>query len=94
MPIDAITVHICNCRRGTGAVVEIVAGDGADHSSMEQRIELVLLELDAGSLELRRTRDQTCDIVPMVESESRPAGSGMVGGLGDFCGGVSAKSVL
>ena len=33
-------------------VEELVTRDGTDHSSVEQRIELVLLQLDVGSVEL------------------------------------------
>ena len=47
-------------------VEEFVTRDGTDHSSIEQRIELVLLQLDTGSVELHfEGETETCNILPM-----------------------------
>jgi uncharacterized protein len=58
-------------------VEEFVTRDGTDHSSVEQRIELVLLQLDVGSVELHFEHEtETCNILPMNESRDPPAGNG------------------
>jgi uncharacterized protein len=47
-------------------VEEFVTRDGTDHSSVEQRIELVLCQLDAGSAELHFEQETaTCNILPL-----------------------------
>ena len=46
-------------------VQEFVSRDGTDHTSVEQRIEDVMRQLDAGSVELQfDTGTATCNIVP------------------------------
>lgn len=53
-------------------VQEFVSRDGTDHSSVEQRIESVLCQLEAGRVELHfDDQSQTSNIVP-VEDESHP----------------------
>ena len=50
-------------------VEEFVARDGTDHSSVEERIELVLRQLDAGDVELHfEPETETCTILPMKVS--------------------------
>jgi uncharacterized protein len=57
-------------------VEEFVTRDGTDHSSVEQRIEMVLLQLDVGSVELHFEHEtETCNIVPMNEHRKPPAGN-------------------
>jgi hypothetical protein len=47
-------------------VEESVTRDGTDHSSVQRRIEAVLGQLDAGSVELHFDADtETCNIVPV-----------------------------
>jgi uncharacterized protein len=58
-------------------VEEFVTRDGTDHSSVEQRIELVLHQLDVGSVELHFEQEtETCNILPMNKSRNPPAGNG------------------
>jgi uncharacterized protein len=46
-------------------VAEFVTRDGTDHSSVEQRIELVLRQLDVGCAELHFEEETaTCNILP------------------------------
>ncbi len=48
-------------------VEEFVTRDGTDHSSIEQRIELVLRQLDAGVVELHfEQATETCNILPTM----------------------------
>ena len=50
---------------------EFVTRDGTDHSSVERRIEKVLLQLDAGRVELRFDGEtRTCNIRPVEENPS------------------------
>jgi uncharacterized protein len=50
-------------------VEEFVTRDGTDHSAVEQRIELVLRQLDAGSIELHFEKETvTCNILPTTDS--------------------------
>jgi uncharacterized protein YheU (UPF0270 family) len=54
-------------------VEEFVTRNGTDHSSVERRIEIVMRQLDAGSVELHfDDTTETCNIVPMEEKP--PAG--------------------
>lgn len=47
-------------------VEEFVTRDGTDHSSVEQRIEVVLRQLDAGLIEVHFDDEtETCNIVPV-----------------------------
>lgn len=47
-------------------IQEFVTRDGTDHSSVEQRIESVLRQLEAGQVELHFDQDaKTCNIVPV-----------------------------
>ncbi|MCL4203118.1 MAG: YheU family protein [Pirellulaceae bacterium] len=47
-------------------VDEFVTRDGTDHSSVDERIETVLRQLDAGRVELHfDVQAQTCHIVPV-----------------------------
>jgi uncharacterized protein len=58
-------------------VEEFVTRDGTDHTSVEQRIELVLRQLDVGSVELHFEQEtETCSILPMNESQNPRAGNG------------------
>jgi hypothetical protein len=58
-------------------VEEFVTRDGTDHSSVEQRIELVLRQLDVGSAELHFEQETaTCNILPTGDSQNPPAGNG------------------
>ena len=51
-------------------VEEFVTRDGTDHSPVEGCIQTVLLQLDAGRVELHFDGDtQTCNIVPVEASE-------------------------
>ena len=46
-------------------VEEFVTRDGTDHSAVEQRIEIVLSQLDVGSVELHFEQETaTCNILP------------------------------
>jgi hypothetical protein len=57
-------------------VEEFVTRDGTDHSSVEQRIELVLRQLDVGSVELHfEQATETCNILPMHKGRNPPAGN-------------------
>ena len=50
-------------------VEEFVTRDGTDHSSVERRIEKVLLQLDAGRVELHfDAKTETCNIVSVEEN--------------------------
>lgn len=52
-------------------VEEFVTRDGTDHSSVERRIEVVLLQLNTGRAELHFDGDtQTCNILPLEENPS------------------------
>ena len=56
-------------------VEEFVTRDGTDHSSVEQRIEIVLRQLDAGRVELYfDSATETCNILPV--DGNRPADDG------------------
>ena len=58
-------------------VEEFVTRDGTDHSSVEQRIEVVLLQLDVGGVELHFEHEtESCNILPMNERRDPPAGNG------------------
>ena len=47
-------------------VEEFVTRDGTDHSSVEQRIEAVLRQLDAGRVDVHFDDEtETCNIVPV-----------------------------
>lgn len=47
-------------------VQEFVTRDGTDHTSVEQRIEVVLRGLEAGRVELHfNDETETCNIVPV-----------------------------
>jgi uncharacterized protein YheU (UPF0270 family) len=47
-------------------VEEFVTRDGTDHSSVEQRIEVVLRQLEAGLIEMHFDDEtETCNIVPV-----------------------------
>jgi uncharacterized protein YheU (UPF0270 family) len=51
-------------------VEEFVTRDGTDHSSIEQRIELVLRQLDVGSVELHfEPETETSNILPRNDGE-------------------------
>ena len=50
-------------------IEEFVTRDGTDHSAVERRIEVVLHQLDVGSVELHFERaTQTCNILSTEES--------------------------
>ena len=52
-------------------VEEFVTRDGTDHSSVERRIDMVLLQLHAGRAELHFDGEtQTCNILPLKENPS------------------------
>ena len=45
-------------------VLEFVTRDGTDHSSVEQRVQSVLRQLEAGRVELHfNDQTQTCNII-------------------------------
>lgn len=48
-------------------VQEYVTRDGTDHASVEQRVETVMRQLDAGRVELHFD-GKTCNILPMDEN--------------------------
>jgi hypothetical protein len=49
-------------------IEEYVTRDGTDNSSVEQRIKLVLRQLDVGIVELHFQQEtETCNILPMNE---------------------------
>jgi len=50
-------------------VQEFVTRDGTDHSPVEQRIENVMRQLDAGRVELHfDAKTETCNIVQVAEN--------------------------
>lgn len=58
-------------------VEEFVTRDGTDHSSVEQRTDLVLRQLDLGSVELHfEPETETCNILRMNGGQNPPAGNG------------------
>jgi hypothetical protein len=49
-------------------IEEFVTRDGTDNSSVEQRIKLLLRQLDVGIVELHFQQEtETCNILPMNE---------------------------
>jgi hypothetical protein len=57
-------------------VEEFVTRDGTDHSSVEQRIETVMRQLDAGRVELHFDgKTETCNILSVKEKP--PASDGV-----------------
>jgi uncharacterized protein YheU (UPF0270 family) len=57
-------------------VEEFVTRDGTDHSSIERRVELVLGQLDAGSVELHFEQEtETCNVVAVSEGQCPPEGN-------------------
>ena len=57
-------------------VEEFVTRDGTDHSSVAQRIELVMCQLDVGSVELHFEQEtETCSILPMNDGRNSHASS-------------------
>ena len=59
-------------------IEEFVTRDGTDNSSVEQRIELVLRQLDVGSVELHFDQEtETCNILHMNEGRDPPASNGV-----------------
>ena len=55
-------------------VQEFVTRDGTDHSSVEQRIESVLRQLEAGCVELHfDDQTETCNILTVEADETPPA---------------------
>ena len=51
-------------------IEEFVTRDGTDHSAVEQRIELVLQQLEMGSVELHFEEESgTCNILPTTETK-------------------------
>lgn len=57
-------------------IEEFVTRDGTDNSSVEQRIELVLRQLDAGSVELHfEEESETCHILHVTEGRNGLHGS-------------------
>jgi len=52
-------------------IEEFVTRDGTDNSSIEPRIELVLRQLDVGSVELHFEQEtETCNILPVNEGRN------------------------
>ena len=59
-------------------IEEFVTRDGTDNSFVEQRIKLVLRQLDVGSVELHFEQEtETCNILPMNEGRDPPASNGV-----------------
>lgn len=56
-------------------VEEFVTRDGTDHSSIERRVELVLGQLEAGSVELHFEQEtETCNVLPVSDGANfRPS---------------------
>ena len=55
-------------------IEEFVSRDGTDHSSIEQRIDLVRRQLDVGSVELHFEQEtKTCNILPRNGDRNPPA---------------------
>ena len=51
-------------------VAEFVTRDGTDHSAVEKRIEMVLRQLDVGSVELHFEQETaTCNILPKTHAK-------------------------
>ena len=58
-------------------IEEFVTRDGTDNSFVEQRIKLVLRQLDVGSVELHFEQEtETCNILPMNGGQNLPACNG------------------
>lgn len=58
-------------------VEEFVTRDGTDHTSIEQRIKLVLSQLDGGSVELHFDQEtQTPNILPKNKPHRTPHHNG------------------
>ncbi len=56
-------------------VEEFVTRDGTDHSSVKQRIDDVLRQLDTGQVELHFDEEtKTCNILPVEVGGGRAAG--------------------
>lgn len=52
-------------------VQEFVTRDGTDHSSVEQRVQSVLRQLEAGRVELHfNDQTQTCNIITVEPGEN------------------------
>ena len=59
-------------------IEEFVTRDGTDNSFVEQRIKLVLRQLDVGTVELHFEQEtETCNILPMNEGRTPPASNGV-----------------
>ena len=59
-------------------IEEFVTRDGTDNSFVEQRIKLVLRQLDVGTVELHFEQEtETCNILPMNEGRNPPASNGV-----------------
>ena len=59
-------------------IEEFVTRDGTDNSFVEQRIKLVLRQLDVGTVELHFEQEtETCNILPMNEGRDPPASNGV-----------------
>ena len=59
-------------------IEEFVTRDGTDNSFVEQRIKLVLRQLDVGSVELHFEQEtETCNILPLNEGRDPPASNGI-----------------
>jgi uncharacterized protein YheU (UPF0270 family) len=58
-------------------VEEFVTRDGTDDSFVERRVELVLLQLDAGSVELHFEQDtETCNVLPVSDGQGTQLDNG------------------
>ena len=59
-------------------IEEFVTRDGTDNSFVEQRIKLVLRQLDVGTVELHFEQEtETCNILPMNEGRDPSASNGV-----------------
>ena len=59
-------------------IEEFVTRDGTDNSFVEQRIKLVLRQLDVRTVELHFEQEtETCNILPMNEGRDPPASNGV-----------------
>jgi uncharacterized protein len=58
-------------------VEEFVTCDGTDHSAVRERVEQVLRQLGAGTVELHFDQDTaTCNILLSEDGQNLPAGDG------------------
>jgi uncharacterized protein YheU (UPF0270 family) len=66
-----IPPNLLSSKAQRAVIQEFVTRDGTDDSSVEQRIETVMRQLDAGKVELYFDDEtRTCNIVPVGNGEA------------------------